>query len=100
MCMPSVCYDGPMMPSLLQKLVVYTKFDNYEFITITGRYVYMYMYLCWWTICPRGYHPTLTHMSYLFNLLLYICFREKLHHFFGQIEREFENLYAENQACK
>lgn len=25
-------------------------------------------------------------------------YREKLHHFFGQIEREFENLYAENQA--
>jgi hypothetical protein len=50
MCMPSVCYGGPMMPNLLLKHIVHTKFDNYEFITITGQY----MYLCWWTISPRG----------------------------------------------
>ena len=37
---------------------------------------------------------------YVTNVLIHFDFRKRLHDLFGQIEKEFENLYAENLACK
>jgi hypothetical protein len=43
---------------LFQKYDVSTKFDIYLLLLSLGRY------LCWWTISPRGYHPSSSQCYY------------------------------------